>query len=121
MDKFIAIFTDVTEDDIDINGFALMTSKEIDAYEEILNDITWEFDYDGGTTPISFANGEDLLSKIEFKLISNSEYSTLEKLFNGTFGTFIQYEYIKSYVAEENDISDDDEEDEEEDDFDNEF
>ena len=41
MTKFLVTFTD-TLDDIEINGFTVMTEKEVNSFEETAMSITWQ-------------------------------------------------------------------------------
>jgi hypothetical protein len=109
MAKFIAIYSDTVEE-IEINGFSVFTDKDIEEYEELAYSITWPFIYKMGDYEIEFSNGEDLLSKIDFKEISFEESKSLKKLFNNEFGVFISYDYLSSIVDEEDDYGDDEDE-----------
>ena len=115
MAKYLVIFSDNHNDEFDVNGFRLMTEKEVDSFEEIANSITFNFDYHANTESLTYANGEDFLSRIEFKVISNEEYQSLKKLFDGQFGIFIGEEYLKTILEgdDTNDYSDEDESEEE--------
>ncbi len=115
MAKFLAIFND-TIDEIEINGFFVMTEREIEEYEELALSITWPFTYNMGEDELEFSSGEDLLSKIDFKEISNDEAKTLKKLFNDEFGVFLGFDILENIVGEEDDF--DDEEDEDDDEYD---
>jgi hypothetical protein len=117
MKRFIAIYVDNYNDEFDIHGFQIMTDKEQSQYEEMANGISWDFEYCSNSGCISYSNGEDLLSRIEFKEITKSEFDNLEKLFDGQFGIFVSYDYLSSIVnGESNGEYQDDEfyEDEEE-------
>lgn len=98
--KYIAIFEDQLND-IDINGFMLMSENEIDKYEQLASSITWGFSYQVGNDYIEYSDGEDLLSKIEFKEISLDEHNFLKKLFGTKFGTFITEKVIENIIGEE--------------------
>lgn len=117
--KYIAIFNDQLND-ININGFALMSENEMEKYEELLTSIDWGFSYEIGNEILEYVNGEDLLSKIEFKAISIEEFRMLEKLFNRRFGIFITESFINNIVEDEIKIDDnyDDEKENENDDYD---
>ena len=100
MAKYLVIFKDLV-DDIDVNGFKVMTEKEVNEYEELAQSITWSFKYPLGDTDITFIDGEDLLSKLEYKDISNDEAKVFKKLFDSEFGTFIDEDYLVDIVADE--------------------
>lgn len=107
MAKFIAIFND-TFNDIEINGFNVMTDKEVDEYEELAYSITWPFTYRIGEHELEFSNGEELLSKIDFKELSFDDSKTLKKVFNNKFGFFIDLDFLETIVDEEDDSELDD-------------
>lgn len=108
MAKFIAIFND-TISDIEVNGFNVMTDKEVDEYEELAYSITWPFSYNIGEYEIEFSNGDELLTKIEFKEITFEESKTIKKVFNNKFGVFIGLEFLESIVGEEDGLNSEDE------------
>ena len=108
MAKFIAIFND-TIDEIEINGFIVMTEKELEEYEELALSITWPFTYNMGEDEMEFSSGEDLLTKIDFKEISNDEAKSLKKLFNSEFGVFLGFDTLENIVGEEEDEFDEEE------------
>ena len=110
MAKFIAIFND-TIDEIEINGFIVMTERELEEYEELALSITWPFTYNMGEDEMEFSSGEDLLSKIDFKEISNDEAKTLKKVFNDEFGVFLGFDTLENIVGEEEDEFDEEEDD----------
>ena len=111
MAKFLAIFND-TIAEIEINGFIVMTERELEEYEELALSITWPFTHNLGEDELEFSNGEDLLSKIDFKEITNDEAKSLKKLFNDEFGVFLGFDTLENIVGEEEDEFDDEEDDE---------
>ncbi len=86
-----------------------MTDKEVDEYEELTYSITWPFSYNIGEYEVEFSNGDELLTKIEFKEITIEESKTLKKVFNNKFGVFIGLDFLKSIVGEEDDLNSGDE------------
>lgn len=113
MGKFIVIFNDQINE-IDVNGFSLMTEKEVENYENLATSITWDFIYPIGDSEILFSSGDDLLSRLEFKEISNEEYKILKKIFKVDFGTFINEDFLSDIVDEEEEYESIDEETDEE-------
>lgn len=111
MAKYLATFSE-TLNDIEIKGFVTMTDKEMERFEELATSITWSFVYKIGEEEIQFESGEDLLTRIDFKEISNDEYKALKKVFDNQFGTFITEEYLETIVGEEEDFDEEEEEDE---------
>jgi hypothetical protein len=114
MAKYLAMFSD-TIDEIEINGFVIMTDKEVETYEEMASSINWPFVYNVGEDEIEFTSGEDLLTRIEFKEISTEEAKMMKRLFNNEFGVFIDEGFLAEVIGEEDD------DDEFEDDYDDEF
>lgn len=118
MAKYLALFND-TLNDIEINGFTIMTDKEIERFEELASSINWEIIYPIGNDELVYVNGEDLLTRIEYKEISKEEDKALKKLFNtGEFGIFIGESFLENLIEEEEEELDEEELDEEEEDFD---
>jgi hypothetical protein len=113
MAKYLAMFSD-TIDEIEINGFVIMTDKEVETYEEMASSINWPFVYNVGEDELEFTSGEDLLTRIEFKEISTEEAKMMKRLFNNEFGVFIDEGFLSEVIGEEDD-------DEFEDDYDDEF
>ena len=111
MAKYVAIFND-TLDDIEINGFVTMSERETKDYEELAESITWPFSYPMGDASLTFTSGEDLLTRIDFREISNEEFKSLQRMFNGEFGVFIDDTFLENLTDdEEDDINDDDDND----------
>lgn len=110
MAKFLVTFTD-TLDDIEINGFTVMTEKEVDSFEETAMSITWPFIYAMGQDELEFSSGDDFLSRIDFKEITNEEAKSLKKLFGDSFGVFIDEAFLEEVIGDEDDSDFDDEDD----------
>ncbi len=110
MAKFLVTFTD-TLDDIEINGFTVMTEKEYDSFEETAMSITWPFIYAMGQDELEFSSGDDFLSRIETKEITNEEAKGLKRLFGDSFGVFIDEAFLEEVIGDEDDSDFDDEED----------
>lgn len=115
MAKYLAVFNDVTSDEISINGFIIMTEKQKNSYENLASSITWDFDYEEDGFELSYISGEDLLEKIEFKELSVQEASLIKKLFGDKFGYFINEENLFDIVSEEEEIEDDEDDEDDED------
>lgn len=110
MDKIILIYTD-TINDIEINGFKVMTGEHYEEYEKLAETITWPFVYKIGELEIEFNSGEDLLSRMEIRDISWDEERTLKRLFTGygnEFGLFIGENFLKEVIGEEDELDDED-------------
>jgi hypothetical protein len=114
MAKYIAIFNDVTSEEITVNGFIIMTEKQMNSYEELASSITWDFDYKEDGLELNYINGEDLLDKIEFKELSVQEASLIKKLFGAKFGYFIDEELLFDVVQEEGEEEMDEDNDDDE-------
>ena len=118
MTKFLVTFTD-TLDDIEINGFTVMTEKEVNSFEETAMSITWPFVYAMGQDELEFSSGDDFLSRIDFKEITNEEAKSLKKLFGDSFGVFIDEAFLEEVIGDEDDSDFDDDEDDIDDMYDN--
>jgi hypothetical protein len=110
MAKFLVTFTD-TLDDIEINGFTVMTEKEYDSFEETAMSITWPFIYAMGQDELEFSSGDDFLSRIETKEITNEEAKGLKRLFGDSFGIFIDEGFLEEVIGDEDDSDFDEDED----------
>jgi hypothetical protein len=124
MAKILAIYNDSIENtdiQVDVNGFIIMTNKEMEDYEEIASSITWPFTYKFNELELEFTNGEDLLTRIDFREISNEEAKTFKRLFNDEFGIFISEDELHTIIGDEEDLDeesdDDDYYDEENEDY----
>lgn len=114
MAKYLATYSD-TIDDIEITGFSVMTDKEMERLEDLAASITWTFIHDINGNEIEYSDGEDLLSRIDFREISNDEYKALNKVFEDGFGVVINEDTFLDIISENDDEEEFDEEDEEED------
>jgi len=108
MARYLAIFNDIHGDEFEVNGFRIMTDKEVAFFEDIANDITWDFVYYANSESLNYANGEDLLSRIEYREIDKEQYATLDKVFGGEFGTFIGPEYLQTILEEVGELDEED-------------
>ena len=118
MAKFLVTFTD-TLDDIEINGFTVMTEKEYQTFEETAMSITWPFVYAMGQDELEFSSGDDFLTRIDSKEITNEEAKSLKKLFGDLFGVFIYEDFLQDIIGYEDGFDDDDDEDDIDDMYDN--
>lgn len=120
MAKYLVTFTDQIND-VEITGFRAMTDKEVELLESLAYSIKWSFSYPLTHLTLEYANGDDNLTRLDFKEITNEEYKVLNKMFCEPFGVFIDEDFLKTLVEDEEDfeIDDDyfDDEFEEEDDF----
>jgi hypothetical protein len=112
MARYLAIFTDNHGEEFDVHGFKIMTEKEVNKFEEVASSITWDFEYHANTESLNYSNGDDFLSRIEFKEITKDEYEVINKVFGGEFGTFISEEYLQTILDGDEDEDNDDDEDE---------
>ncbi len=113
MAKHLATFTDVIND-IELTGFIIMTDKEFEHFEEVCETISWDFSYPLGDEELFFSSGEDLLTRIDSKEISNEEYKSLKKVFNDEkFGVFVDIDFLEETLGD----IDEDEEEEDKDDY----
>jgi len=123
MAKYLVTFNDQIND-IEINGFRLMTEKEVESLEELAASINWSFTYPLSNIELEYTSGDDYLDRLEFKEITNEEHKSLKKIFNGSFGVFIGEDYLETLIDDvdsfDNEDDFDDEDDFESDDFDDE-
>jgi hypothetical protein len=110
MGKYVVTFVDEI-DEIEINGFTIMTDKGVDSFEELAESITWPFTYPIGDSELEFTSGDDLLTRLDFKEITNEEYKAFKTVFNGSFGTFISESFLETLIEEEGDEDESDEDD----------
>ena len=116
MAKYLAIFSDMI-DEVEINGFIIMSDKEVENFEDLASSITWPFTYEfENGSEIEYSDGEDLLSRIEFKELKSDDDKTIKKIFNEQFGFFIGESFLEKIIGDE--YSDDDDDDDDEDDYD---
>jgi hypothetical protein len=118
MAKFLVTFTD-TLDDIEINGFTVMTEKEFESFEETAMSITWPFVYALGQDELEFSSGDDFLTRIDSKEITNEEAKNLKRLFGDLFGVFIDEGFLEEVIGDEDDSDFDDEDEDIDDMYDN--
>lgn len=106
MAKFLVTFSDIIDETIEVNGFSIMTDKEVLRFEELANSITWPFSYefeDG--SELYYSSGESFLSSITFKEITNEEAKSFARLFDDEFGFFIGEAFLRSKIDEEDEDS----------------
>jgi len=106
MARQLVTFTDQVNE-IDVNGFRVMTDKEVETLEELAASITWGFKYRISDMELGFTSGDDFLSRLDYREVSNEEYKVLKKIFGDDFGTFIGIEYLESLVEDEETTLDD--------------
>lgn len=122
MAKYLVTYSDQFNE-IEVNGFQVMTEKEYETFEELASSINWSFTHTIGDQTIEFSSGDDLLSKIDYQEINNEEAKVLKKLFNNEYGVFIGEGVLTGIIGEEEtEIEEDDDylsdEDESEDEWD---
>ncbi len=119
MGKYVGLFSD-SINDIEVNGFCLMTDKEVEDFEELATSITWPFTYKFGEEELEFNSGEDLLTRIDFKEITLDEYKILLRIFGLEYGVFVDEYYLREIVINEGEDELDEDDDEESDYYDDE-
>lgn len=113
MAKYLAKFSSMLNE-IEINGFIIMNDREVENFEQLALSITWDFIYEFGEDnqfQLEFSDGEDLLSRVEFKEITLDEAKTLKRLFNDEFGIFIGEDFLEKVIGDEDENFDDDDDD----------
>ena len=96
-----------------------MTEKEYESFEETAMSIAWPFVYAMGQDELEFSNGDDFLSRIDSKEITNEEAKTIKRLFGDLFGVFIDEGFLQEVIGYEDDSDFDDDEDDIDDMYDN--
>jgi hypothetical protein len=114
MAKNLVKFSDMIGE-IEINGFVIMTDKEVENYEHMATSILWPFVFKIGEDELEYSSGEDLLSRMDFIEISNEETKTLKRLFNNEFGVFVAEVFLADIIGDEFDDDEFDDEDDDED------
>lgn len=110
MARYLVTFTDQIND-VEISGFKLMSEKEVETFESLAENITWTFYYPlTNDIELEFAGGDDLLSKIDFKELSNDEFKVVKKLFNEGFGVFIDVDFLEEQLDDEDEEYEDEDE-----------
>lgn len=95
-------------DEMDVSGFSTMLKTDWEKYEKFLEsyDSTIEF-YIGTNESIGYANGAELLEEIWVEEITVSEYNTIEKFFEGSWG-FTEFLEVEEEEYGEDEDEDDD-------------
>lgn len=109
MAKYLATYSD-TINDIEITGFIAMTDKEMERLEELAGSIIWAFFHEVNGHKLEYDSGEDLLSRIDFREISNDEYKAFDKVFEDGFGVVITEDTFLTIISEEEEELDNDDE-----------
>ncbi len=120
MGKYIVTFSD-SIGEIEVNGFVVMTDKEIENFEVLASSITWPFSYKLGEESLEYNNGDELLERLDYKEITPEEGKMIDRLFNDEFGVFIDSGFLETIVEEEDEDYDDDDEDDEFGSYDDEY
>jgi len=107
MAKYLVTYSDQFNE-IEINGFQVMTEKEYEHFEELALSINWEFTHTLGDQQVIFSSGDDFLTRIDYKEISNEEAKVIKKLFNNEYGVFIGESALESIIGEEEEVEDED-------------
>lgn len=111
MAKYIVTFNDQIND-VELFGFKLMSEKEVESFENLAESIRWTFYFPlANHLELEFADGGDLLSKLDFKEVSNEEFKSLKKVFGEGFGIFIDEEFLETQIEEEEEELYDEEDD----------
>lgn len=120
MSKVLVKWSDNWADEMDIEGFVIMTDSEWKEYKQGIKEKIKPFSIGIGTNEeIDYDNGEDLLAKLTAKKLTSEEYKTISGIFGNYWG-FDQFQYvIEDNIAEEADELEEEGyyEDEEEEDF----
>ena len=113
MARYLVTFRDNHMEEFDVNGFKIMSEKELSRFEELANSITWEFAYYANNESLVYSNGEDFLSRIDYKEITKDDYDVIDKIFGEEYGTFINEDYLQTVIDGEDKYEGGDEYDDE--------
>ena len=113
MARYLVTFRDNHMEEFDVNGFKIMSEKELSRFEELANSITWEFAYYANNEALVYSNGEDFLSRIDYKEITKDDYDVIDKVFGEEYGTFINEDYLQTVIDGEDKYEGGDEYDDE--------
>jgi hypothetical protein len=106
--NYLATFSGNYADEFDMSEFMTMKGDEIISIIELLKSYEDEIEICFGTNEdLQFEDGDDLLSQISIKEISDAEADVLDRLFGGGFGDSGVFDYISEMESE---IDEDDEE-----------
>jgi len=106
--NYLATFSGNYADEFDMSEFMTMKGDEIISIIELLKSYEDEIEICFGTNEdLQFEDGDDLLSQISIKEISDAEADVLDRLFGGGFGDSGVFDYISDMESE---IDEDDEE-----------
>jgi hypothetical protein len=107
MSKYLATYSD-TLNNVDVFGFMLMSDKDMERYESLAMSITWSFSYNVSEVDyIDFIDGEEYLSKVEFKELTDEEFTAINNVFGDKFGMIISEDFLKIVLSDEETIDDD--------------
>ena len=113
MARYLVTFRDNHMEEFDVNGFKIMSEKELSKFEELANSITWEFAYYANNEALVYSNGEDFLSRIDYKEITKDDYDVIDKVFGEEYGTFINEDYLQTVIDGEDKYEGEDDYDDE--------
>jgi len=107
MSKYLATYSD-NINNVDVFGFMLMSDNGMERYENLAMSITWGFSYNVSEfDSIEFIDGEEYLSKVEFKELTDEEFTAINNVFGDKFGTIISEDFLKMVLSDEESIDDD--------------
>lgn len=80
-------------DEMDVDGFVIMTDNEAKNLRENLSELKDSFDICVGTNEyIDYNDGKELLREIEFIPVNDQEVSMIAKLFGSSYGCYQFYQ-----------------------------
>lgn len=95
-------------DEMDIEGYILTSKDKSDDWKKKLKTVDFSFSLQIGTNEdIEYSSGEDLISEVSLKNITDEEYTTLKKYF-GMQGGHTEFWDGLEYILEDLDDEDDD-------------
>ena len=102
VDKYYLLtFNGNYADEFDMSEFTIMNGYSVINFTDGLKSHDEEFEvYFGTNEELIFDDGNDLLSQITIKEITEEEYDVLDKLFGGSFGEAGVFDYVIDMATE---------------------
>jgi hypothetical protein len=100
----IVFFEDNWADEMDINGFCVMSKKEYDKMIDEINGINFENElevYIGTNESIEYTDAQSVLRCLKTKPVTKEEYDVLKKFFKQSYSKYIGFgEWVVDRIIE---------------------
>lgn len=112
MSKLLIRFRDNWADEMDLDGFQIMTTTEWNDYKDKLISIKCSFEVYWGTNESNeYESGRVVLDHLSVTEITHEQGEFIESIFGTWYGNFPDLNQILDYVKEYNDDDEEDEDD----------